>query len=411
MLILKLFERFYLLSDKEIKALEPKADKKYLVADFENLFVLVYPSGKKSFVFDYKDPKTRKLKRVTIGAYPKMSLKEAREQRTKLQYNLLTNNSINEKSSMNENFKELCVRYFANRNDIEVKTLKNAKTRVILHCYPYIGDYKISNIARTDILDIFEKMKMAKIGSAAKKLYGELKNIFDYAINLDLLEYNPMSNIIKKNIIYKAPVKHFATIVEVDKVKQLIGDILDTEANISTKVATLLSLFTAQRSFSIRSATWSDMDLDKGIWEIPAEKTKMKKKHLVCLSAPILNILKQYKTIASESYLFSSVMSKTRIISDNTIRCMFRRMGYSNEDFTPHGFRSMFSTLCHEYRNEHNLSSDIIELCLAHTDKNVVRASYNFASNLEERRKLFEWWGEFLCKLEPRLRNFRLEFV
>ena len=83
-------------------------------------------------------------------------------------------------------------------------------------------------------------------------------------------------------------------------------------------------------------------------------------------------------------------------------------MGYSNDDFTPHGFRSMFSTICHEHRNEHGISSDIIELCLAHIDKNAVRASYNFASNLEERKRLFEWWGEYLCGLEPRLARFEV---
>ena len=98
-------------------------------------------------------------------------------------------------------------------------------------------------------------------------------------------------------------------------------------------------------------------------------------------------------------------------MSDNTIRMAFRRMGYSNDDFTPHGFRSMFSTICHEHRSEHGLSSDIIELCLAHLDKNAVRASYNFASNLDERKRLFEWWGEFLCGLEPRLANFKIEFI
>lgn len=119
-----------MLTDKEIKALEPKDNKKYLVADYEGMFVLVYPSGKKSFVFDYKDPKTRKLKRLTLGQYPKMSLKEARDERIKLQYNLKTNNSIKEKASVTANFQQLCEKYFAQRNDITEKSLKNAWGRV-----------------------------------------------------------------------------------------------------------------------------------------------------------------------------------------------------------------------------------------------------------------------------------------
>lgn len=398
-----------MITDKEIKALRPK-ENKYLVCDSQRLFVLVYPSGKKSFVFDYKDPKTRKLKRLTLGQYPQMSLKEAREQRLKLAYSLLHNNSINEKESINEDFQTLCEKYFAQKNNIVARTLKNSKARIKNYC-KRILDYKLDNIGKNDILGIFEKLKIAKKTSVAKKLFSDMNAIFIYGINKDLMEQNPMTNIIKKDIFYKAPLRHYPTIVEEDKMKSLINDILETQAHISTKIAALLSLFTAQRSFSIRSAEWSDMDLEQGIWTIPAEKMKMKKKHLIHLSVPCVKMLKWYRQISDDTKLFTSLHNRSEIISDNTIRMMFRRMGYSNEDFTPHGFRSMFSTLAHEHRSEHKMSSDIIELCLAHTDKNIVRASYNFASNLQDRKDLMQWWGEFLCKLEPRLRNLDIEII
>ena len=385
-----------MLTDKEIKALEPKDNKKYLVADYEGMFVLVYPSGKKSFVFDYKDPKTRKLKRLTLGQYPKMSLKEARDERMKLQYNLKTNNSIKEKASVTANFQQLCEKYFAQKNDVLPKTLYTCKARIDNYCKPIL-DYKIDTIDKIDILDIFEKLKLAKKANLARRLFSDMDSIFIYALN--------------RGIIYKTQISHYATIIERDKIAQLIGDVLDTDAQLSTKVATLMSLFTAQRSFSVRNAAWADIDLDKGIWEISANDMKMKRKHIVHLSTPLIKILKEYRRLSNEGYLFSSIMSKSKIISDGTIRIMFRRMGYTKDEFTPHGFRSMFSTICHEHRKEHGLSSDIIELCLAHTDKNAVRASYNFASNLDERKRLFEWWGKHLCDLEPRLATFELEFV
>ena len=398
-----------MLTDKEIKGLKPKADKKYLVADGAMMFVVVYPSGKKSFVFDYKDPKTRKLKRLTIGQYPKISLVEARNERVKLQYNLEKHNSIAEKAAASESFGEICDKYFAQRNDISPNTLKNCKARINNYCVKIL-DYKIDNVEKADILDIFERMKLAKKTDVAKKLFSDLNNIFIYAINRDFVEQNPLLAIIKKDIIYKKPVKHHATIVEQDKVKQLIGDILDTNVSIYTKVAALMSLLTAQRSFSVRSAEWAEIDLDKGVWTIPAAKMKMKRPHIVHLNAPCVQILKSYQPLCDER-LFASLHSKGEIMSDNTIRMAFRRMGYGNDDFTPHGFRSMFSTICHEHRGEHGISSDIIELCLAHIDKNAVRASYNFASNLDERKRLFEWWGEYLCGLEPRLANFKIEFI
>lgn len=399
-----------MLSDKEIKALEPKENKKYLIADYDGLFVLVYPSGKKSFVFDYKDPKTRKLKRLTLGTYPTMSLKEARDERIKLQYNLRTNNSIEEKVSANSNFKEICEKYFAQKNDVLPKTLITYKARIETHCKSIL-DYKVETIDKNDILDIFERLKITKKANLARRLFSDMNNIFIYALNRNLITQNPMVNIIKKDIIYKTQTHHYATIIEKDKIARLISDILDTDAQLNTKIATLMSLFTAQRSFSVRNAVWADIDLDKGIWEIAAGDMKMKRKHIVHLSAPLVRILKEYQRFSNEGYLFSSLMSKSKIISDGTIRIMFRRMGYTKDEFTPHGFRSMFSTICHEFRSEHGLSSDIIELCLAHIDKNAVRASYNFASNLEERKKLFEWWGQFLCKLEPRLAKFELEFI
>lgn len=193
-----------------------------------------------------------------------------------------------------------------------------------------------------------------------------------------------------------------------------MGDILHTNADIKTKIATLLSLFTAQRSFTIRASEWSEFDLEKGIWTINAQKMKMKGRgaHIVHLNTPCLEMLKFWQKITGgERYLFSSIRSKSEIMSDNTIRSLFRRAGYSNEDFTPHGFRSMFSTILNEHRSEHGLSKDIIELCLAHLDGNAVRASYNFAQNLEDRKRLFEWWGEFLFDLEPRLLEFTLESV
>ena len=374
------------------------------------LFMVVYPSGKKSFVFDYKDPKTRKLKRLTIGQYPKMSLIEARNERVKLQYNLEKHDSIIEKAAASESFGEICEKYFAQKNDIAPNTLKSSKARMKNYCAKIL-DYKIDKVEKSEILDIFERIKLAKKTDVAKKLFSDLNNVFIYAINRDFVEQNPLSSIIKRDIIYKAKSKHHATIVERDKVARLIGDVLGADTLIYTKVATLMSLLTAQRSFSVRSAEWAEIDLDKGIWQIPAEKMKMKRPHIVHLSRPLVNILREYQAVSDEKYLFGSIVSKSKIISDGTIRVMFRRMGYTNDDFTPHGFRSMFSTICHEHRSEHGLSSDIIELCLAHLDKNAVRASYNFASNLDERKRLFEWWGEYLCALEPRLASFKLEFV
>ena len=236
-----------------------------------------------------------------------------------------------------------------------------------------------------------------------------MKAIFKYAIHRDLLENSPLASLERGDLRYKAPIKHYPTITDKDGIQRLLSDIRNTNADMQTKIATYFSLFTAQRSANIRMAQWAEIDLQKGIWQIPATKMKMKRPHIVHLNTPCREMLNFWRKISDETMLFRSIRSKSECLSDNTIRSLFRRAGYSNELFTPHGFRSMFSTICHEHRNEHGISSDIIELCLAHIDKNAVRASYNFASNLDERRRLFEWWGDFLFDLEPNLLDFTLE--
>ena len=399
-----------MLNDKQIQALKPKAKQgRYLVADKDGLFVALYNmSGKKSFVFEYKDPKTLRRNRLTLGNYPEMSLEKARKETLKLRHNLANNQSISEKVATCETFFELSEKYFAQRNEVSERTIKNSRARIQNYCKKIL-DYKIDKITKADIFDIFERLKLAKKAEVADKLYTDMKAIFKYAIHRDLLENNPLASLERGDLRYKAPVKHYPTITDKDGIQRLLSDIRNTNADMQTKIATYFSLFTAQRSANIRMAQWAEIDLQKGIWQIPAAKMKMKRPHIVHLNTPCREMLNFWRKISDETMLFRSIRSKSECLSDNTIRSLFRRAGYSNELFTPHGFRSMFSTICHEHRNEHGISSDIIELCLAHIDKNAVRASYNFASNLEERKRLFEWWGEYLFDLEPNLLDFTLE--
>ncbi|MBZ7936162.1 hypothetical protein H2279_05940 [Campylobacter sp. B0100352/1] len=132
----------------------------------------------------------------------------------------------------------------------------------------------------------------------------------------------------------------------------------------------------------------------------------------------MVRLLKEYRQISHHEFLFKSIRTKKRgiplneILSDNTIRMVSRRMGYSNEEFTPHGFRSMFSALAHENIQNHQFNSNIIEMCLAHTEKNKVKASYNFAQNLKERKDLIQWYSDYLCEICPKLKDFvLLDFI
>ncbi|HEA7276367.1 TPA: integrase arm-type DNA-binding domain-containing protein [Campylobacter jejuni] len=150
-----------MLTQKDIVNISPK-DKKFLVNDSDNLFVLVYPSSKKSFVFDYKDPKTIKLKRITLGQFPQISIKEARDKKNEIKILLKTNESIREKEECDTSFRKIAEQYFLQRNDITKHTLNESIKRMENHCYPIIGDIPISNLKRSDILNVLEKIKLQK---------------------------------------------------------------------------------------------------------------------------------------------------------------------------------------------------------------------------------------------------------
>ncbi|EIX0880061.1 site-specific integrase, partial [Campylobacter coli] len=258
----------------------------------------------------------------------------------------------------------------------------------------------------------FEKFRKENIREGADKFFTLLNEIFRHGVIKEYIKSNPMANLNRKELLINKASKNHATLLETKEIKALVDNIIDYKGYISVKIAAMFSLLTAQRSFSIRSAKWEDIDLDNGVWYIPQEDMKMKRAHTIPLNSQCVYMLKKYKEMSiNTGYLFYSLRSKSEIISDNTIRSMFRRMGYSNDDFTPHGFRAMFSTLAHENRNKHQMSSDIIELCLAHVEKNKIKSAYNHALNLKEKAILMQWWGDYLdeiADLNQQVRNIFL---
>ncbi len=157
------------------------------------------------------------------------------------------------------------------------------------------------------------------------------------------------------------------------------------------RCALLFSIYTAARPGEIRSAEWKEIKGD--VWDIPAEKMKMKRRHIVPLSKQAQEILKELKVITSKSrYLFPSPRNDGRCMSENGVRIALRSMGFSKEQIVPHGFRAMFSTIA----NENNFNRDVIERQLAHSERNSIRGAYNHAEYMTERIKLMQWWADWL---------------
>lgn len=396
------------LTDTEIKKAKP-SKKQYKLSDGQGLSLIITPKGSKYFRFDYTFNKKRNS--LSFGTYPELSLKVAREKRTVAREQIQNGINPSEKKVIQEiqakpTFQEICERWL----DI-VKTdwaeITYTKNLCIIenNAYPYIGNTPFDEIERTDILNIIEKMQNRGITVISNKLLGYFNRIWKYAVTYNIVEHNIIADIDKKQILKNINTnKHYPAITKEDEIKQLLIDINnygeDFRADISTVYALKLAPFLALRPYNLRFLEWSEINFEKEYIEIPSTKMKTKKDFILPLSThalTLLNEIKQYSYDISK-YVFPSQVSNSKPISDNTLSLALKRLGYKDR-MVPHGFRAMFSTIAHEKISEHGFSSDIIESCLAHEEKNRVKSAYNRESKMKyfkEKKELLEWWNDLL---------------
>lgn len=193
-----------------------------------------------------------------------------------------------------------------------------------------------------------------------------------------------------------------ARITDPKKIGALLRAIDGYDGSIETKCALRIAPYVMLRPVELRSAEWSEIDFDKKQWKIPAKKMKMKRPHIVPLSEQAITILRDMQPVTGQwKYVFPSLCSKERPISNNTINGALRRMGYSKEEMTAHGFRAMASTLLHE----NGFESSHIEAQLAHAERNKVKAAYNHAEYLEQRAEMLHWWADYLDSLKDSVKK------
>lgn len=396
------------LSDTEIKKAKTK-DKNYKLSDGHGLYLLVQSNGTKLFRFDFAFEKKRNT--ISFGTYPETSLKEAREKREIAREQLRNGINPSIKKSIQEitlkpTFKEICERWLdIVKSDWEDITYKKNLCIIENNAYPYIGNKSFDEIERTDILNIIEKMQNRGITVISNKLLGYFNRIWKYAVTYNIVEHNIIADIDKKQILKNINTnKHYPAITNEKEIKQLLIDInnygKDFRADISTVYALKLAPFLALRPYNLRFLEWSEINFEKQYIEIPSAKMKTKKDFVLPLSTHALTLVNEIKLYSYDisKYVFPSQVSNSKPISDNTLSLALKRLGYKDR-MVPHGFRAIFSTIAHEKISEHGLTSDIIESCLAHEEKNRVKAAYNRESKMkyfDEKKELFQWWSNWL---------------
>ncbi len=384
-----------------IKNAKPKK-KQYRLTDNQGLYLLVKPTGAKCWRYDYRFSKKRKT--LALGVFPDVSIKEAREGRNDarrlLDQGLDPSHQKKIRKSLkalqaDENFQAIATEWLEKKKVDCVESTYNGIEAILKnHVYDYIGCRPIVEITAPELLAMLNRLVYVGHNETAKRTRSLCSQVFRYAIVTGRAERDPASDLV--GALPKVKVKSFATITDPKEIDALLRCIDEYSGDFKTRCALKLAPLVFVRPTELRHAEWSEINWDKLEWLIPAEKMKMSLDHIIPLSDQAVNILREIQLLTGKGkYVFPSVRTNTRPMSENTINASLRRMGYTKEEITGHGFRSMASTLL----NEHGFNEDWVEMQLAHAPRNRIRAIYNRAKYLPQRKQMMQQWADYLDNL------------
>jgi integrase len=388
------------LTDSAIRNAKPK-DKPYKLADGAGLYLLVTPKGGKWWRLDYRFNGKRKT--LSMGVYPDVSLKSARDRRTEAKTQLADGIDPGEirkatKASQSDTsgFEAVAREWWGKREPTWSKT---HSSRTILRLekdvFPWIGTRPIGEIEAPELLTVLRRIENRGALETAHRIHQICGQIFRYAVATGRAQRDPSTAL--KGALPPNRQKHHASITDPKKIGELLRAVEGYEGTLITRCALQLAPLTFVRPGELRHAEWVEIDLEKAEWRIPGEKMKMRTVHIVPLSIQALKVLNEVKPLTGRGkYVFPGIRSNQRPMSENTVNAALRRLGYTKEEMTGHGFRSMASTIL----NEQGWHRDAIERQLAHAERNSVRAAYNYAEHLPERIKMMQWWADYLDKLK-----------
>ena len=386
------------LTDIKIKNLKASA-KVQKVADGHGLYVHVSPAGGKLWRMAYTFE--GKQKTLSFGAYPAISLKAAREKREQAKEMLAQGidpgaykkavKASRQAASVNT-YEIIAREWFAKHSPSWSESNKlKIWARQEKNIIPYLGGKSVNQITPPDILAALRAIEARGAIETAHRILQDCGRIFRYAIATGRAERDPAADL--RGALPPAKGNNFATITDPKQVGALLRAIDGYEGNIMVAYALRMAPLLFVRPGELRHAQWKEFDFNNAEWRIPAERMKMNQLHIVPLPVQVIKLLEELRPYTGHGvYLFPSVRTLDRPISDMTLLAALRRMGYTREQMTVHGFRSLASTLL----NELGYNRDWIERQLAHGERNSIRAAYNYAEYLPERRRMMQEWANYL---------------
>jgi len=376
--------------------------KPYKLKDERGLFLEVRPNGGKWWRLRYFFAGKEKM--LSLGVYPEVSLKDARERRDEARKQLA---SGVDPSAARKEARAICLQpaetFEGMAREWHAKfkaawtegTAKSNITRLEKDIFPYLGSAPIKEVTAPDLLAALRRIEARGAEETARRVRVLCGQVFRYAVASGRADHDPSGSL--RGALTPAKPKNFAAITDPREVAGLLRAIDSYSGSFVVLCALRLAPLVFVRPGELRHAEWAEIDLDAAEWRIPAHKMKMRDAHFVPLSKQSVAILRAVHPLTGGGrYVFPSERTTSRPMSENTILAALRRMGYGTDEMTGHGFRSMASTLLHEM----GWDSDVIERQLAHAERNKVKGAYNRAGHLPERKRMMQQWADHLDALK-----------
>jgi integrase len=390
----------YTLKPASIDNAKPEA-RPYALTDGGGLHVEVMPGGSKVWRFKYH--RDGKREKVTIGPYPSISILAARNRHEELRTQLHMGTSPAKAKQLDAIERRAAeasavdFRTFAQRWVSETLFYRSEAYRAQIvrwldaYVYPAIGDRAMGAVTPAEVLAIIEKRSDTAV--TAERIRVIVQQIFNYAIRKLLVTTNPAQPL--RNVITRAPVEHHRHLNE--KELAAFWRALDKQgAHATTIAATKLLLLTMTRKSELLCSKWTEYDLDAAVFDIPKERMKMKQPHRVFLSHQAVKILREvHKLTGHGDYVFPSIFRGGVPMGEATLNHFIKRMDFGVMGFSPHGTRGTAATLL----REHGFGRDVVELLLAHSEKNQSVAAYSHMELAPERKRALQYLADYIEKL------------
>lgn len=397
------------LSDLTVRTAKPR-EKEYKLSDSGGLYMLVTPAGGKLWRLKFRTDGHEK--KLAIGAYPAIGLSDARKRRDEARELIAAGADPSRekqrakyraKVSAANTFGEIA-REFIDKRKREGLSISTADKSAyyISRMGPVFARLPIAEIAAPDVLAVLRRIEATGNYETARRVLQLAGRVFRYAVATARLPSDPSRDL--RGALTAPQPKHYGAIIEAKRAGELLRAIEGYDGQELTRLAMELSANVFVRPGELRHAEWNEIDLEAGLWIIPAGKMKMRRAHQVPLSRQSVDLFRQLHAITGPAgYVFPSIRTRTRPMSENTINAGLRRLGFAGDEMTAHGFRAMASTLLNEARDpkskKHLWKADAIERALAHGDSDAVRGAYHRGEHWDERVEMAQWWADYLDML------------